>query len=205
MPIIKSTLTSRFFNFDSEYTSNSTTPSINVRIYSCPSCQNDTLIAEGVNGYCENRYVNIYPDIICVRFPDYVPEAIRTDFEEAHRILSLSPKASATLARRCLQGMIRDFWGISKYTLSDEITALKGNVTEAQWKAIDGLRKVGNIGAHMEQDVNLIIDVEPEEAAKLLKLIELLIEKWYVARHDEETLLADIYEMSKEKHTAKST
>lgn len=44
----------------------------------------------------------------------------------------------------------------------------------------------------MEKDVELIIDVDPDEAKKLLKLIELLIQKWYIARHDEEQLLAEI-------------
>lgn len=44
-------------------------------------------------------------------FPDFVPAAIRADYEEACLIVDLSPKASATLSRRALQGMIRDFWG----------------------------------------------------------------------------------------------
>ena len=43
-------------------------------------------------------------------FPTYIPQAIRDDYREACLILDLSPKASATLARRCLQGMLRDFW-----------------------------------------------------------------------------------------------
>jgi hypothetical protein len=34
-------------------------------------------------------------------FPDYVPAIIRTDYAEACAIRKLSPKASATLARRC--------------------------------------------------------------------------------------------------------
>ena len=59
-------------------------------------------------------------------------------------------------------------------------------------EAIDALRTVGNIGAHMEHDVNLIIDIDQDEARKLLLLIELLMDKWYIARHDEEQLLADI-------------
>lgn len=63
-----------------------------------------------------------------------------------------------------------------KTRLVDEITALQSLVPPAQWKAIDSLRSVGNIGAHMESDVNVIIDVDPDEAQKLLKLIELLID-----------------------------
>ena len=110
-----------------------------------------------------------------------------------------SPKAAATLLRRCLQGMIHDFWGIREKNLNAEITLLKDRVPAAQWNAIDSLRKVGNIGAHMEKDVNLIIDIDMNEAKKLLRLIDLLLEKWYIARHDEEMLLTEIREMAEEK------
>ena len=37
-------------------------------------------------------------------FPDYIPKTIRKDYEEACLIVSLSPNASATLARRCFAG-----------------------------------------------------------------------------------------------------
>ncbi|ASC06056.1 hypothetical protein S101468_01819 [Acetobacter pasteurianus subsp. pasteurianus] len=57
--------------------------------------------------------------------PDYIPKPIREDYYEACKIRDLSPKASATLIRRCLQGMIRDFAGIQKGTLNKEITDLK--------------------------------------------------------------------------------
>ena len=44
----------------------------------------------------------------------------------------------------------------------------------------------------MEKDINLIIDIEPDEAQKLIKLIELLIEQWYIERHNQQQLYADI-------------
>ena len=97
--------------------------------------------------------------------------------------------------------MIRDFWGITKSKLIEEIEALRDKVSPVQWKAIDGLRKIGNIGAHMEKDVNMIVDIEPNEAKKLQKLIELLMEQWYVARHDEEMLLTEIADISNEKES----
>lgn len=143
--------------------------------------------------------VDILPQHVYRRFPEYIPEQIRSDYEEAAQIIELSPKAAATLLRRCLQGMIRDFWGITRNRLYDEINELNGRVTPSQWNAIDGLRKLGNIGAHMESDVNLIIDLSPDEAKQLLKLIELLLEKWYVARHDEEELLNSIVSTSDQK------
>ncbi|MEL4861503.1 DUF4145 domain-containing protein [Pseudoflavonifractor phocaeensis] len=148
--------------------------------------------------------VQICPESSAVQFPEYVPEGIRRDYEEAYSILNKSPKASATLARRCLQGMIRDFYGEKdKPNLYQEIDAIKDRVPPAQWAAIDAVRKIGNIGAHMEKDVDLIIDVEPEEAEQLLRLIELLMDKWYVARHDEEELYKAIMETDREKAAAK--
>ena len=56
--------------------------------------------------------------------PEYIPYALREDYDEACSICDLSPKAAATLVQRCLQGMIRDFCKINdKRTLNDEIKA----------------------------------------------------------------------------------
>lgn len=134
----------------------------------------------------------IQPKSLAKQFPEYVPKAVRNDYEEACAIVNLSPKASATLSRRCLQGMIRDFFQISKKNLYDEIDAIKPNIPAEQWAVLDGLRRIGNIGAHMEKDINLIIDIEPDEAQKLIKLIELLIQQWYIERHNQQQLYADI-------------
>lgn len=118
--------------------------------------------------------------------PDYIPAPIVDDYNEACLIRDLSPKASATLSRRCLQGMIRDFWKIKKDTLFLEVNALKDHVDASTWEAIDAVRKIGNIGAHMEKDIDVIVDVEPEEAQLLIGLIEMLIKDWYVAKHERE-------------------
>ena len=149
------------------------------------------------------QQIDIVPRAVIKQWPSYIPEQIRQDYEEACLILESSPKASATLLRRCLQGMIHDYWNIHEKNLNAEITALKDKVTPTQWKALDGLRKIGNIGAHMENDVNLIIDIDTNEAKSLLKLIELLMEKWYVARHDEEELFSNISAIAAEKDTAR--
>lgn len=135
--------------------------------------------------------------------PDYIPPAIQEDYYEACRIRDLSPKASATLARRCLQGMIRYFWKVSKPTLKEEIDTLEELVDPLTWEAIDSVREVGNIGAHMEKDINLIIEVEANEAQLLIELIEQLIEDWYVERHEKEQRLKKINEMADKKKQLK--
>ena len=100
--------------------------------------------------------------------------------------------------------MIRDFWKIEgERNLYYEIDAIRDKVPAAQWAAIDAIRQIGNIGAHMERDVNLIVDVEPEEAGELLQLIELLIEKWYISRNDEELLYKRVTELAEIKKAAK--
>jgi hypothetical protein len=98
-----------------------------------------------------------------------------------------------------LQGIIRDFWGIKKSRLIDEIAALEEKVDARTWQAIDSVRHVGNIGAHMEKDVDLIIDVDPEEAALLIWLIETLFEEWYVERHEKELKMQKIIQVAQEK------
>jgi hypothetical protein len=131
--------------------------------------------------------------------PDYVPEAIRKNYEEACLVLADSPNASASLARRCLQGMIHDVFDIRERTLKDEIDALEQELNPLVWNAIEKVRKLGNIGAHMEKDVNLIIDVERHEAEQLIELIELLINDWYVVRHQREERLKSIGEIPTDK------
>ena len=147
--------------------------------------------------------VHIKPISLAKQFPDYIPKAIRQDYEEAYAIVNLSPKASATLSRRCLQGMIRDFYKVKPSTLFKEIGQLEHKIPVMQWKVLDGIRKLGNIGAHMENDINVIVDIDPGEAEKLLKVIEKLLQDWYVERHETELLYSDILAISNEKVKAK--
>ncbi|HXC44108.1 MAG TPA: DUF4145 domain-containing protein [Candidatus Dormibacteraeota bacterium] len=118
-------------------------------------------------------------------------------------IRDLSPKASATLSRRCLQGIIRGFWGVSKARLVDEIEAIKDKTDPLTWNAIDAVRKIGNIGAHMEKDINIIVDVDPDEAQLLIELIEILVKEWYIAKHQREESLNAIIKVRDAKDTAK--
>lgn len=138
-------------------------------------------------------------------FPKYIPEPILEDYEEACVIKNLSPKASATLARRCLQGMIRDFWKVREKDLFKEIEAIEDKVEKKTLEAIDAVREVGNIGAHMQKDINLIIDVEPNEADLLIKLIEILIENWYIDRYEQEKILEDLKKLGVQKKAEKKS
>jgi len=104
--------------------------------------------------------------------------------------------------------MIRDFCKIAKGTLDAEIKELRAQVdqghapagvTPESVEAIDQVRSIGNIGAHMEKDIDLIVDVEPGEAQALIELIEMLFGEWYVTRHQREQKLAHIAAIAADK------
>lgn len=179
-----------------------TTCILNVVYRLCPLCKKYSLrisndkYRSGVPSFSFSQ-----PPVTGFNVPEYIPDSIKSDYYEANAIVDLSPKASATLARRCLQGMIRDFWGITGKTLFKEIEALESKIPADQWRVINGLRRLGNIGAHMESDVNTIVDIDPDEARKLLKLIELLFKDWYVQRHEREALYNEIIAADQEKQT----
>lgn len=145
------------------------------------------------------KHWQLVPPSKAKAFPSYVPQPIVKDYEEACLILTGSPKASATLSRRCLQGMIRNYWEVKRpeghkgyWRLKEEIESIEDKVEPETWAAIDGVRKIGNIGAHMEEDINVIVDVDPDEAEKLIWLIEVLIKDWYINRYERQAKLAEI-------------
>lgn len=155
---------------------------------------------------------SLIPESAAKPQPDYIPLPIREDYTEACLIVDASPKAAATLIRRCLQGMIRDFCGISLHTLNAEIDALKKAVDEGTGprgvsiesvEAIDHVRGIGNVGAHMERDISVIVDVDPDEAQLLIEVTELLLSEWYVAREARRQRLERLKVISDDKQAAR--
>jgi len=176
-----------------------------------PECRQQTIslaIKEVDTDYNSDRKTlyrwNLLPESAAKPFPDYIPVQIRMDYEEACLIKDKSPKASATLSRRCLQGIIRDFWEIKKGRLVDEINALQEKIDPITWDAINSVRHVGNIGAHMEKDVNLVIDVEPDEAGLLIWLIETLLTDWYIQRHERQQRMSGLVQLAEKKKQEKT-
>src|SRR5665213_3502835 len=84
-----------------------------VQIMKCPECSKE-ILRLGVGRIKNNAYViedfrQIHP-VGSNRgpVPADVPSDIAADYTEAALVLSLSPKASAALSRRCLQSVLRD-------------------------------------------------------------------------------------------------
>tara|TARA_R100000900_G_scaffold13099_1_gene11381 strand:+ start:172324 stop:172506 length:183 start_codon:yes stop_codon:yes gene_type:complete len=56
----------------------------------------------------------------------------------------------------------------------------------------------------MEKDINLIVDVDPNEAELLINLIETLFQDWYVNREERKKRLEAIVDMGAEKAEARA-
>jgi hypothetical protein len=134
----------------------------------------------------------LIPSTTARQLPDFVPEAVRKEYEQATGVKEISPDASATLARRCLQNIVRDFWGVREKFLHEELEAARTKIDPDTWDAIEAVRQTGMIGRHMEKAINLILDSEAEEPDILLGLIEYLIDEWYIARRQRQERLSKL-------------
>jgi hypothetical protein len=103
-----------------------------------------------------------------------------------------------------MQGMIRDFFGIKKRTLNEEIKAVQDSVSPEVWAAIDAVRHVGNVSAHWDADVDRIVDVDPEEVESLLALLDMFGREWYAARAQRAALLEKVKGIGDAKRTQPS-
>ena len=165
----------------------------------CPLCEKTSIYGIGVTGDIVGEKYQIHPRSNAKQYPTYIPEPVRKDYQESFEILHISPNASATLSRRCIQGMIRDTQDIKYGNLASEINQLKDKIPADQWYAIDAARRIGNIGAHMEKDTSVIVDIDPKEAELLIELVEYLIYEWYISKHESSLMMGKIKLLSEEK------
>jgi hypothetical protein len=118
------------------------------------------------------------------KLADEVPSSFAGEFDEACRVLSASPKASAALSRRLLQRLIREKAGIQAPTLDSEIQQVLDSRALPSYlaDAVDAVRVLGNFAAHPIKSKNTgeIIAVEPGEAEWLLDVIEGLFDFYFV-------------------------
>ena len=171
--------------------------SIFIVMLRCPYCQKISSCAYDVK---HKKKVNIYPNSNARQFPKTVPEDIMSDYTEACDILELSPKASATLSRRCLQKMIRNRWDIELKRLVDEIDTIPNyNISDVERNALHAIREIGNIGAHPDK----ILEVTLEDAEMTIKVIELFLQKWYIDEPKEKETLIALTEIKKRKKEEK--
>lgn len=113
-----------------------------------------------------------------------VPEAIYRDYDEACKLLEISPSASATYARRCLQNMLRARFKIKPGKLSGEINALSSlspPVSQEVLEALDHVRKLGRFNAHPEDEIRVVREITDDAAKRIIDVIEILISDFFIA------------------------
>lgn len=144
----------------------------------------------------------LLPEAKVMHLPTDVPEEIRTTYREAVLVAEVSGRAGAAMARRCLQGIVRDFFSIpqnKRGNLGAELSYVKDKIDPDLWNGIVAIREVGDIGAHMDKTVNTVVDVSPEEAKLLIRLIETLFQEWYIARKKKKEHLERLSKIIPEK------
>jgi len=104
------------------------------------------------------------------------------DFQEAVAVLSTSRKASAALARRCLQYLLTHAGKATKRDLAAQIDEVLAQLPSELALNLDAIRQVGNFAAHPIKSTNsgAIADVEEGEAEWLLDVLEELADYYYV-------------------------
>jgi hypothetical protein len=155
----------------------------------CPECKKDTLqLGVTDNGTYPATWRQIFPiGSSRAPVPTEVPGEIVADYNEAASVLPVSAKASAALARRCLQSVLRE-QGYAQRDLSQQIDAALNEqdtrkaLPTAVHTIVDAVRNFGNFSAHRitDQTTLQLIDVEPHEAEYCLDILDALFDHYYV-------------------------
>jgi len=135
--------------------------------------------------YSAEEEIPCYPASVSrIPLPAEVPAQYANDYKEACVTLALSPKASAALSRRCLQGILRDVEKVKPSTLSAEIQEVldRQKLPSHIAESLDGIRNIGNFAAHPTKSKlsNEIIEVEAGEAEWNLDVLESLFDYYFV-------------------------
>ena len=98
--------------------------------------------------------------------------------------MSESPKASAALARRCLQNLLRMKGGIKNGDLANEIQQIIDGEKLPSYllDTLDAVRNIGNFAAHpiKNHSTGEIVDVEIGEAEWTLDVLEALFDFYFI-------------------------
>ena len=152
----------------------------------CPACgqlifqvdrasQRDLSVLESITAYPKGTSRPVPPE---------VEGKFESDFREACLVIGDSEKASAALSRRCLQNLLREKAETKAKDLAPQIQEVldSGKLPSHLADAIDGVRVIGNFGAHPIKSTHTgeVIEVELGEAEWLLETLEGFFDFYFV-------------------------
>jgi hypothetical protein len=121
--------------------------------------------------------------------PESVPTAVADAFKEAAKVVELSPNATAVLARRALQVVLR-LQGVPEGRIAEEIAAAREGVPPGIAGAMDALRDVSAAGAHPSFSQGAVVDISEREAMDILRALWVIIEHFYPPAEEQEDPVA---------------
>ena len=157
----------------------------------CPACSR--IVIDIVSWQGQHEFVGaverVHPVLpMPVPPPVEVPPEIGAEYIEAARLRTISPRASAALARRCLQLALHDH-GFRARSLEQEIEKAEqaGKCSTVLAEKLHMVRMVGNYAAHgTPDDSGGFLTVEPGELEALFGALDEFFDVFYVkpARHE---------------------
>lgn len=116
----------------------------------------------------------VYPLTGTTQLPNIdMPEDVKTDYEEARRIVELSPRGAAALLRLAIQKLCKYLGGSGKNINTDIGRLVKKGLPSKIQKALDTVRVIGNNAVHPG-----LIDIKDdiETANILFTLVNIICE-----------------------------
>ena len=102
-----------------------------------------------------------------------MPDDVREEYEEAQKVVSLSPRGACALLRLAVQKLCADLGESGKDTNADIGNLVKGGLSSDVQEALDSLRVIGNNAVH-PGEMDLKDDIET--ASALFDLLNFIVE-----------------------------
>lgn len=124
----------------------------------------------------------VWPRAVSATVAEQVPAHIAQDYREAWAVLPRSAKASAALARRCLQTVLIEAGKAKSHRLSSMIKEVKPGMPSYVADELEDVKHAGDFSAHPLKDkaTGQILDVVRGEAEWVLHVLDLLFDHYYV-------------------------
>ena len=143
----------------------------------CNHCKSvSDIILHGQRGdEWEEIWIHPKPIDATAKAPEATPVEFAKDYREAIEVLGISPNASAALARRGLERVLKEQYSIKDGSLNQKIDkAIKGKRLPSDISDMLGtLREIGNHGAHALDGSHAgeIVEVSKEEAILSMEIL----------------------------------